>query len=492
MDEIRVAVPSDESGKPLLHPRRLLTFQRHARLWMSSVLLLTDLLRLVAAGLLAVGLRSLFGQVDNLPEYLSLFPFTLIFLAANALSGLYPAVGLAPPEEMRRLSTTTTVVYLLATAFTFFLRSAEIYSRLVFTFFWVIAIFALPINRLLVRAIAVRQNMWGEPVAVIGSGPRVDRISEYLLQRMHLGLRPAVILDISPQISDQPDLLPRLDIGSTSEVRLALKRAGISTALLVVSELPHTLQDTVINPPYGFRRTILITDLNWIGSLGVTPYDLEGSLGLEVHQNLLNPWQRGIKRLFDTLFSLMLGLLAMPFFLLIALLIRLDSAGSILYTHKRIGLGGRLILVYKFRTMYQNADEVLQRYLVEHIQKQAEWQRSHKLPDDPRITRAGKFLRRTSLDELPQLLNVLKSEMSLVGPRPFLPDEIGYYQKGFALYQRVRPGITGLWQVSGRGDLSLEDRVRYDEYYIRNWSIWLDIYILLRTVWVVLRGEGAY
>ncbi|MEM8604916.1 MAG: sugar transferase, partial [Cyanobacteria bacterium P01_H01_bin.121] len=145
-----------------------------------------------------------------------------------------------------------------------------------------------------------------------------------------------------------------------------------------------------------------------------------------------------------------------------------------------------------FRTMVRHADRVLEDYLVRHPEERLTWLRSQKLKCDPRITTIGKFLRRTSLDELPQLLNVLCREMSLVGPRPIVDEEVAHYRDKFSLYVRVLPGITGLWQVSGRSDTTYEQRVSLDAYYVRNWSVWLDTYILIKTLWVVLEGKGAY
>jgi lipopolysaccharide/colanic/teichoic acid biosynthesis glycosyltransferase len=142
--------------------------------------------------------------------------------------------------------------------------------------------------------------------------------------------------------------------------------------------------------------------------------------------------------------------------------------------------------------MVQDADRVLQEYLEKNPALREEWESSYKLKNDPRITRVGKFLRKTSLDELPQLINVIKGEMSLVGPRPIVDDEVKFYGKSFRLYTQVLPGMTGLWQISGRSDTSYDYRVSLDEYYIRHWSIWMDFYILVRTVWVVLKHSGAY
>jgi lipopolysaccharide/colanic/teichoic acid biosynthesis glycosyltransferase len=151
-----------------------------------------------------------------------------------------------------------------------------------------------------------------------------------------------------------------------------------------------------------------------------------------------------------------------------------------------------MIQVWKFRTMLSNAEELLQQLLVRNPQLQTEWLKDHKLKDDPRITAVGRFLRKTSLDELPQLWNVVKGEMSLVGPRPIVSAEIEKFGESYDTYTRVPPGITGPWQVSGRNSLSYEERVRLNEHYVRNWSVWLDLFILFKTIRVVLTSDGAY
>jgi Undecaprenyl-phosphate galactose phosphotransferase WbaP len=343
--------------------------------------------------------------------------------------------------------------------------------------------------RWLFRVIATNSGLWGEPVAVAGNGPQTQRTVKFLLERMRLGIRPVVIIDDTGNIDGS--LVPR--VAMDHFLTNASQMRSIQTAVLVDSELSETLRNSILDKQsFGFKRLILISDFSWIGSLGVTPYDLEGLLGLEIRQNLLNKWDQRVKRIVDIIVSLMMGVITLPLTLLLSLLIPLDSHGSILYGQARIGKEGKPIIVWKFRTMVGNADQVLENYLTKNSVAKAEWRANQKLKHDPRVTRVGGFLRRTSLDELPQLWNVLKGEMSLVGPRPIVPEEIERYQQGYLLYQRVRPGITGLWQVSGRTNVSYADRLHYDEYYVRNWSIWLDIYILLRTIWVVIRGEGAY
>ena len=199
-----------------------------------------------------------------------------------------------------------------------------------------------------------------------------------------------------------------------------------------------------------------------------------------------------LKRAMDIVFTLLLSILFLPVFLLTALLVRLDLPGPILYTQERVGRNGRKMLIYKFRSMQVNAEKILAQYLVKHPDSRREWDATQKLREDPRITRVGKWLRKFSMDELPQLYNVLKGDMSLVGPRPIVESEVRRYQDYINVYSAVRPGVTGMWQVSGRNRTTYQQRVLYDVYYVRNWSVWLDINILLRTVWVVISRDGAY
>lgn len=197
------------------------------------------------------------------------------------------------------------------------------------------------------------------------------------------------------------------------------------------------------------------------------------------------------KRVIDVVGAIVLAAVLLP--LMLPILVAMGiSSGSILYRHRRVGQNGRIFKCYKFRTMVPNADKVLQDFLDRDPALKAEWLQDHKLRDDPRITFIGRFLRRTSLDELPQVWNVLKGEMSLVGPRPVVKEELLRYGRNVSAYLSVRPGITGLWQVSGRNDMDYRRRVAIDVYYVRNRTVLLDFYILLKTTGVVLSGSGAY
>ena len=203
----------------------------------------------------------------------------------------------------------------------------------------------------------------------------------------------------------------------------------------------------------------------------------------------LDPVEHFLKRLLDCSLVIVASVTLIPLFILITLWIKLDSPGPALYRRRVLGIGGKQFDAFKFRTMVTNGDEVL----AQHPELQHELETTHKIKDDPRITRVGHFLRKTSLDELPQIINVLLGQMSLVGPRMISPEEAKEYGIFSSNLLTVSPGITGLWQVSGRSNLSYEDRVQLDMHYIRNYSIWADLQILfVQTLPAVLRREGAY
>lgn len=198
-----------------------------------------------------------------------------------------------------------------------------------------------------------------------------------------------------------------------------------------------------------------------------------------------------LKRVVDVLGAIVLGAVFTPVIIVIVGLLRLEG-GPILFRHRRVGRHGKGFDCLKFRSMAPDGDRVLRELLERHPELRAEWIRDHKLRDDPRVTAVGRFLRRTSLDELPQLLNVVRGEMSLVGPRPVVREELLRYGRCASIYLAARPGITGLWQVNGRNNTDYRRRVVLDVYYVRRQSIFLDLYILIKTTYVVLGGSGAY
>ncbi|MBI5441429.1 MAG: sugar transferase [Deltaproteobacteria bacterium] len=236
----------------------------------------------------------------------------------------------------------------------------------------------------------------------------------------------------------------------------------------------------------------LVPDIFMFDLLGSRLHYIDGIPVVSLNESPQIGPAGSLKRLEDLLLATF-GLIALaPLFLLIALLVKRGSPGPALFGHQRVGQNGRRFTCYKFRTMIPNAGEILQDLLAKDPRAREEWEKDHKLRNDPRITKLGRFLRKTSLDELPQLYNVLRGEMSLVGPRPIVEGEIGKYGVFFRHYSLVRPGLTGLWQVSGRNDVTYDERVRLDVEYAKKWSIWNDFSILFRTFQVVLAREGSY
>lgn len=213
---------------------------------------------------------------------------------------------------------------------------------------------------------------------------------------------------------------------------------------------------------------------------------------LGIKNNLAKKTNRRIKRLFDLLVGLIICILILPILIIVSIAIKLDSKGPVFFNAKRIGKNGKLFKCYKFRSMHQNADELLKQYLNKNPEQRVEWNKFQKLKgNDIRVTKVGQFIRKYSLDELPQIFNVLKGDMSLVGPRPYLPREQELMKSFYNIIITTVPGITGYWQVSGRSDVTFKGRLKMDNWYVRNWSIWIDIVLLIKTIKVVFGGKGA-
>ncbi len=239
-----------------------------------------------------------------------------------------------------------------------------------------------------------------------------------------------------------------------------------------------------------FPHMLFILNTPTISTLWSHTIDLHGTLLVGTDYRLLNQTERLIKFTTDKLLTILILLVSWPLFILLALLVRISSKGPVLYNQKRLGLGGKEFRSYKFRTMYQNADEKLSELLANDPHAAQEYKHYHKLTNDPRVTWIGQFMRRYSLDEFPQLINVLKGDMNLIGPRSYLPRELPDMGQHAKIILTVKPGLTGWWQVMGRNATTFQERLQLDEYYISNWSIWLDLYIMIKTVWVVISGQG--
>lgn len=448
-----------------------------------AAVLASDVFALSLAYWFAVLLRYLISPGYELAFYLRLYPMISLFVVVFGIQDLYPGFLIHPAEEIRRVCYSVTFVFLILGSATFLNRGAEVYSRSVFLMAWAVGMPAVWLSRVALRAVLSGKDWWGTPALILGSGEPARRVRRTLEAHRSLGVRILGILDDNADADALGPLSMAREIGERANVPYAI----VSMPEKSSAELNHIVQTYC----QGFRHVLLVPELIGAYSLGVKVKDVGGELGIEVPQQLFQPVPQILKRSLDIVGSAA-GIALLPLFALFGILVKLSSPGPVFYGHERYGRSRRIFKAWKFRTMVTNGDDVLEKYLAAHPDERARWDCERKLRNDPRVTRIGKLLRRASLDELPQLWNVLAGEMSLVGPRPIVPNEIDQYAASFGMCTMVRPGITGLWQVSGRNNLTFSERVRLNEYYIRNWSIWLDVFILARTIKTVLHAEGAY
>ena len=457
-----------------------------------SILLLSDLTAAFFANRLALEARDWLGGAVILQAHFALWPFFILFVFVFAWQRLYQIAGLNPANEIRRVVWGSFLVYLFVMGSAFIVQSEHFISRGALLIGAVGTIFLVLLFRYIIRGWLSRYDWWGEPVLVLGAGLTGQTVVRSLRRARYLGWRPVALLDddasrqgveysgvpVVGTLADAPSLARSMHLRSAI---VAMPGATMERLRLLELQCAKV-----------FPQLIILPNFCGYASMWVQTRDLGGILGLEVQRNLLMSWPRFSKRFFD-LVSCVLGLITViPLTIFFSALIKLSSAGPVFYSQERIGRNGKPFRAWKFRSMIKDAEAALKVYLVEHPELQAEWERDHKLRDDPRITFVGRILRKTSLDELPQIWNVIRGDMSLVGPRPIVHAEIVKYRDLFDLYAQVRPGISGLWQVSGRNDTTYDERVNLDAAYVRNWSIWLDAWILIRTVRVVILGKGAY
>lgn len=460
--------------------------------WRTTLLLmLADTAVIICVTLAATLLRDLAGSSIQWEFYPRLLPFLLLLPLFNAVLGLYAGITLPPPQELKKLTLGASMAFLCAGSFIFFAKGGERYSRVAFLLAWLGCTVALPLCRHWLRSCLASRAWWGAPAVILGGGAAAGEVIRTLRERPLLGLRPVAC--VPPDGAPDPSAEGcGLDCCASDEDAVRLYPRAYAL-LLLDSFSDSEARRRIVEATARFRNVLIMPPFSTGGArLWVSAMDIGGLLGLLVRQNLLDANRVRLKRAIDLLLTLGTAVLVLPLILAIAVWIRMDSPGAPLFTQRRIGQNGREIHILKFRTMVQNAECVLHDCLAANPALHDEWERDQKLKCDPRVTRAGAFLRKTSLDELPQLWNVLRGEMSLVGPRPIVQDEEAKYGEVFDLYTRVKPGITGLWQVSGRNDVSYPQRVEMDRYYICNWSVWFDIWILAKTVPVVLQRNGAY
>lgn len=453
-----------------------------------SVLLLADGSAFLLAVALGYVLWALPVRNQSLTVYEDLLPVFLLFPLGYAGAGLYPGFGLGAPETLRRLFSCTSLAFLVLAAASFAMKLPAHFSRMTFVLAWGAGLFTVPLFRLLTLSLVRRRRWWGEPVVLVGNGQWIQSTIRALEQTLSLGYRPVGILS-SDFLSHNRTVEGVPVLGSLEGAPLLVEH-GVHTALVGEEE---SSQGNLSRLQRHFRHVMVIRGYEGLPVAQVHVRNLGGVLGVEFTNNLLRWQNRLIKRMLDIVLGSVMLFAAIPLILLGGLVVKRLSAGPVFFSQERKGVGGRPFTVWKLRTMYPDAEQRLEECLSMNPQLRQEWEAGCKLTHDPRtIPGVGEVLRRWSVDELPQLWNVVKGEMSLVGPRPFPEYHLERFPAEFRkVRQQVRPGLTGMWQVSVRSNGGIEQQQLYDTEYIRNWSIWLDIHILVRTVFAVLSGRGA-
>lgn len=420
------------------------------------------------------------------------WPIAVGFVLISAELGLYPGIRLSPVEEFRRLSMAVVSIFAVWVMSMMLITDGLSWDRVPFLAiaFGLYSV-ALPICRGTLRNFLVKTSWWGFPTLVCGSDATAVKAYKWLANNRRLGMIPVGVIGDAKAVG--LDAAEPGYAGQWSDARQAAEARNAYWAVVVPCRSGSTAPAELIAEYLSAVPHIyVLSDLSNLSESWAKHQQFEGLAGTLIQQNLTLPLPRLTKRCMDIVASLVGGILLLPLLFYIAVAVKMSSRGPILYGHDRIGKDGKHFKAWKFRSMFENSNDVLEYYLEQHPDLRLEWEQDHKLRYDPRVTRIGRFIRKTSLDELPQIWNVVRGEMSLVGPRPIVNAEVAKYGPYYGLYTMVTPGITGLWQISGRNNTTYDERVQLDSYYVRHWSPWLDMYLLIRTIRIVLFADGAY
>ncbi|MBI5404746.1 MAG: sugar transferase [Candidatus Kerfeldbacteria bacterium] len=459
---------------------------KKSELAFSAALVPLDYAALIGAGLLAYYVRFTaisdlrpVQEVLALGTYLNvLFVVGLLWIGIFSISGLYSVRSTRrAADEIAKIFLACSTGILLVIVLIFFQREFFA-SRFVVLAGWVFAVILLIIERAFVRLVQhglFRRGIGVHHIVVVGQDETTQNVVGHLSRHPSLGYRVVERIDvITPEVFDR--LVERMSAIRIDEI--------VQTDSSISKDDALKLLDFANEHHLIFKYSADLFDAR---SSNIEIQDLAGVPFIEIKRTPLDGWGKISKRTFDVIGSVLLLLLLSPVLLLLAILVKLDSSGPPIIGLERVGEAGRAFRVLKFRSMVKNA-AALKEQLLDKNEREGPL---FKMKNDPRITRLGRFLRKSSLDELPQLWNVLIGQMSLVGPRPHEPAEVARYEKHHRKLLSIKPGITGMAQTSGRSDLSFEDEVRLDTYYIENWSLRLDVQILLKTPWVVLSARSA-
>ena len=489
MDVLHPSLNRALAPSPSLSPPRERTGSTPATPTLRGVTVLSFLLTDVVALALVTGLVLLVGAVAGMQVSVRvLMPAYWSLMAAYGLFGLYNAVAMHPAQELRvatALAFSVFVAYYLALRVWIEAGPALSHDVLLAGS---LAVVVIPILRAFSRVLLARSSWWGVPAVVVASKEVAPRLIWTLRRWPELGLKPVALLYDDDSYAD----LDGVQVLQGTKVGPMMATYGIPYVIVSRPDLDaRSLADLVGRYSKFYERVFVIPDVSKASALWTARSSNEGLVGYGVRHSARSRIAQLAKRFVDVVAALLGLVLLAPLLLVVAVLVKLDSEGSVLYRQHRMGQSGRCFQVLKFRSMYQDAEERLQEILQVDPEKREEYAIYHKLHDDPRVTAIGTFLRRYSLDEIPQLWNVLRGDLSLVGPRAYMPGELDKMGGIQHVILQNRPGITGLWQVSGRNELSFQERLEVDVHYVHNWTPWLDLYIIARTFPVVLRGEGA-
>lgn len=396
-------------------------------------------------------------------------------------------------KNVELLFKVSTYASILTIGLLFFSHSVQEVSRIFMLFTWILTFFFLTISRYLSKSLLLRLGLWQKPVIIIGAGKTAEILAKTFEEEPGMGYK--IIGFIEDHAQGRPVLKKYPLIGNFNNIEDTIQLSRVQDVMLATPGLEREALLNLIQriQPHVNNLTI-IPDLFGVPLTNIEVETLfnQKTVLFKIKNNMKRTYNRIFKRLFDYTATIIGATFISPVLIILAILIYLDSPGPVIFAHYRIGLNGKVFPCYKFRSMVNNSQQVLKEYLSHNPEARAEWERDFKLKNDPRVTKIGNFMRKTSLDELPQIFNVIKGQMSLVGPRPIVEGEVPKYGQYIHDYYLVRPGITGYWQISGRNDVDYESRVQMDSWYVRNWSLWQDIVILIKTVRVVLGRKGAY
>ena len=472
------------------------------RLIKVACLILIDLISFYLSLFVAWTVRTeiLSSLMSNLPGfpfpylyYLSLWWMPLIFMFFLLYEGLYEK-NLPFWDEARITLKAVSLASLTIMTIVTLGKMQDKVSRIVLLGLWTASLFIFPLLRLWGKKCLYHIGVWRERVLILGAGNAGRLTMEGMEREKHMGYEVIGFLD-DDELKKGKVFNGKKVFGRIKHFPKFIQELNISTVIIAMPSLsPERLSTLTANVQNHSPDTMVIPDLKGIALLNTELLHLfyEELFLMNIRNNLKSAPNRLIKRMFDMLLSIAMMPLLLPLIGIIGAVIRWETPGPAVYAHDRIGKNGKTFRCYKFRTMQRDAEEKLREILEKDEGIRSEWERTWKLKEDPRITRIGRFLRRTSLDELPQIFNVMRGEMSLVGPRPYLLREQETLESQLHVICSTKPGITGLWQVSGRSNTGYEHRLKLDAWYVMNWSLWFDIAILFKTIRVVTKREGAY